>query len=56
MALEKKPSVRMNHGMCSGVPVMKRYINTVASPASTVRIRCKSKKRRIKLNAHIPTM
>jgi len=56
MALEKKPSVRINHGICSGEPLMNRYISTVAAPASTVRIRCRSKKRRIKLKAHIPNM
>ena len=56
MALEKKPRVRINHGICSGEPLINRYISTVASPARTVKIRCRSKKRRMKLNDHMPIM
>ncbi len=56
MALEKKPGSRINHGICSGEPLISRCIGTRhPSPARTVKIRCRSsKKRRMKLNDVLP--
>lgn len=54
--MEKKFRARIDYVICVGVSVLKTYIRIVVRLVSTVRMRCKLKKRRIKLNVYMSIM